>query len=65
MKVNTDINPYLAEEFAIVSIPQVFLFKNGEKIEQLHGVNPKTVYSERLDLLVKELKKETKATTTE
>ena len=52
IKVNTDLNPGLAEKFEIVSIPQVFIYQGGKQLERLSGVNPKTVYTERLDHLL-------------
>ena len=52
IKVNTDLNPELTEKFEIVSIPQVFIFQGGKQLEKLSGVNPKTVYTERLDHLL-------------
>jgi thioredoxin 1 len=43
-KVNVDIEVALAEEFKILSIPTVYLFKNGKIISKLVGAGPKLTY---------------------
>ena len=40
VKINVDEEPELAREFGIVSIPALFLFKNGELVSQDVGVHP-------------------------
>lgn len=47
-KVNTDENMDLAEEFGIMSIPTIMIFKNGQVEKVFHGVTAK---SELLDAL--------------
>ncbi|MBR4421092.1 MAG: thioredoxin [Erysipelotrichaceae bacterium] len=37
VKVNVDNNMELAERFGIMSIPAVFLFKNGEVLDKMIG----------------------------
>ena len=51
-KVNTDENPHLMAEFAIMGLPTVILFKDGKVIERIEGARPKAVYTGRLDSLV-------------
>ena len=40
-KVNTDENMELAEEFGIMSIPTIIIFKNGEISKVFNGVTDK------------------------
>ncbi|NLY88360.1 MAG: thioredoxin [Firmicutes bacterium] len=40
-KVNTDENLELAGEFQIMSIPTLILFKDGQAVEKIIGVQPK------------------------
>ncbi len=40
VKVNSDRNPVLSQEFNIRGIPAVILFKNGEVVDQFVGVRP-------------------------
>lgn len=47
-KVNTDENIDLAEEFGIMSIPTIMIFKNGQVEKVFNGVTAK---SELLDAL--------------
>lgn len=39
-KVNVDEEPSLAQEFGIMSIPTLIVFKNGEAVDQSVGVVP-------------------------
>jgi len=41
VKVDVDDNPELAEKFGIMSIPSVFLFKNGEVAGSFLGLQSK------------------------
>lgn len=41
-KVNTDENLELAEQFGIMSIPTIIIFKNGEIAKIFNGVTDKT-----------------------
>ena len=47
-KVNVDVQKEIAMRFGIRGIPSVKIFKNGEVQETLQGVQPQTVYSEKL-----------------
>ncbi|SHJ23678.1 thioredoxin [Lutispora thermophila] len=49
VKVNVDENPKLASEFEIMSIPSVFLFKNGKKVDGLIGVRPKQMFESMIN----------------
>lgn len=41
-KLNTDDSPKLAQDFSISAIPSVILFKDGEPIERMVGLTPKS-----------------------
>ncbi|MCA9730828.1 MAG: thioredoxin [Deferribacteres bacterium] len=47
-KVNTDENQHLAMQFGIRSIPTLMIFNKGEVVEQLVGVQPKSVLKDKL-----------------
>lgn len=51
-KVNVDEEGELALRFQVMSIPTVFVFKNGEIVEKAVGASPKDHYA---DLLTKHL----------
>lgn len=40
-KVNVDENRTLASKYGIMNIPTMILFKNGQKVHQFVGVQPK------------------------
>ncbi|WP_299561432.1 thioredoxin [Enterovirga sp.] len=40
-KINIDENPQIASELGIRSIPTLFIYKNGEKVDQMVGAKPK------------------------
>lgn len=40
-KVNVDENPDLAQQFGVMSIPNIIVFKDGEVVENITGVRPK------------------------
>jgi thioredoxin 1 len=48
-KVNIDEERELAERFGVMSIPSVFVIKNGKVVESLVGVRPKKFYEDVLD----------------
>ena len=48
-KVNVDEEGSLGQEYEIMSIPAVFVFKNGEVVERLIGAMAKESYIEALN----------------
>ncbi|RCV62990.1 thioredoxin 1 [Methanophagales archaeon] len=40
-KLNVDENPKVATDFAIMAIPTMFIFKNGEPVDVIQGALPK------------------------
>ena len=40
-KINVDEQPELAQQFGIMSIPALLVFKNGEKVQESVGLIPK------------------------
>ena len=49
VKLNTDENPNVASQYGIRSIPTLMVFKGGEPVETLVGMNPKSRIQEVLD----------------
>lgn len=49
VKVDVDANPQSAARFGIRSIPTLFVFKNGEKVDTVIGGRPKSELSALLD----------------
>jgi thioredoxin len=47
-KLNVDQNPRTAAQFNIRSIPTLLIFKNGQLIDQIVGVQPKQTIAARL-----------------
>lgn len=47
-KLNVDDNPQVASRFQISSIPTMLIFKDGQLIDRLVGVQPKPAIAERL-----------------
>lgn len=47
-KVDVDNNQNISMEYGIRNIPTVLIFKNGEVVDKIVGVNPKEVYAEKL-----------------
>lgn len=45
-KVNVDEESSIAQQYGIMSIPAVFLFKNGEIAETMIGLQPKESFEE-------------------
>lgn len=48
-KVNVDENPEISARFGIRSIPTLFVFKNGEKVDMVIGGQPKSEFVKLLD----------------
>jgi thioredoxin 1 len=49
VKLNTDDNQELAQQYRISSIPCLILFKNGEPVDQMVGVHQKSNLATMLD----------------
>ena len=49
VKINTDSSPELAQEFRVSSIPALMVFKDGEVVEQMVGVQPKSMLADKLN----------------
>lgn len=47
-KLNTDENPVTASHYQIRSIPSMLIFKNGQLVDQLVGVQPKQTIADKL-----------------
>ena len=41
-KLNTDDSPQIAQDFAISAIPSIIVLKDGEAIERMVGLTPKS-----------------------
>lgn len=48
-KVDIDENEELANEYNIMSVPTVIIFKNNENVEEIIGLNNKSKYTRVLD----------------
>lgn len=49
-KVNVDEEPELASTYGITSIPTLIIFKNGQLVNQVTGVTPKSSLERMLDI---------------
>jgi len=47
-KLNVDENPKIATEYAIMAIPTLFIFKNGEPVDVIQGALPKPYLEARI-----------------
>ncbi len=48
VKINVDENPELAGKYDIMSIPSVFLFDKGHKVDGIIGARPKQAFEDML-----------------
>lgn len=48
-KINIDEQHELAQQFGVMSIPSVFIIKNGRVVDSAVGVRPKKYYEEILE----------------
>ncbi|MFP6612263.1 MAG: thioredoxin [Pirellulales bacterium] len=49
VKINIDDNPEAAQKYDVSSIPALMVFKSGEVVERMLGVQPKNRLQESLD----------------
>lgn len=48
-KLDVDANPLTAQRYGVQGIPTLILFKNGQEVDRLVGVQPERAILERLD----------------
>jgi thioredoxin 1 len=48
-KMNTDENPQIADQLQIMGMPTVMVFKNGQPVKALTGVQGKQTYKQMID----------------
>ena len=41
IKVNVDANQNLAQDYGVMGVPSLILFKNGNQVDQIQGFRPK------------------------
>lgn len=51
-KLNVDENPGLAGKYGVMSIPSLIIFKGGEPVERLVGLQPKESLSEKIEAIL-------------
>ena len=51
-KLNVDEAPQSASKFQIMSIPTIVIFKDGQPIEQMMGVQDKDTLTKQLDKII-------------
>ena len=47
-KLNVDENPEVTQQFQVMSIPTMILFKDGQPVDQLVGAMPKDAVKQKL-----------------
>lgn len=52
LKINTDVNPDVANMYNVSAMPSVFIFKNGKAVSRIIGVNPESRYIEELKKII-------------
>ena len=53
VKVDIDQNPKTAARYGIMSIPTLLIFKNGQPVSQLVGLQPKRELKQNMDAVLK------------
>jgi len=48
VKINTDSSPKTAQEYGIMAIPSLLVFKNGEEVDRIVGFMPEEKLEEKL-----------------
>lgn len=51
VKLNIDENPNTASQYSVMSIPTMIFFKGGKPVDQMVGVQDKSVIQKKLDEL--------------
>lgn len=51
-KFNMDENPKIAQQFEVMSIPTLIIFKDGKAAETMMGVQSKNILIEKLEKLI-------------
>lgn len=51
-KLNVDENPELASRYGVMSIPTLMLFKGGQPVEFIVGLQPKPALVRRIDAVL-------------
>lgn len=51
-KLNVDANPGTASQFGVMSIPTLVFFKDGQPVDRVVGLSPKSDIQKRLDNLL-------------
>jgi len=51
-KVNVDEEPELASQFGVMSIPTLILFKDGQPVDKLVGLQSKAALQSKIESLV-------------
>ena len=52
-KLNVDENPEIASKYEIISIPCLKIFKDGEVVDEIVGLQPKEVIMEKINQVLK------------
>lgn len=48
-KINTEENPQTATRYGIMGLPAVLVFRNGQRVDQVSGLQPKDALKARFD----------------
>ena len=51
-RINVDQNPIIASRYGIMSIPSMFIFKDGKPMSNIVGFKPKPELKQRLDAIL-------------
>jgi thioredoxin 1 len=49
VEVDVAISPATAQKYAVISVPQVLIFKHGEVVDRIVGVLPKAKLKEKIE----------------
>ena len=52
VKVNVDQSPIIASRYGIMSIPSMFIFKDGKPVSNMVGFKPKPELKQNLDAIL-------------